>query len=99
MQDVYADSNEGMVVKLIISVEQGEKKTPRKPTQVRVNWFQNFQIEFDIAWCVMWSLVQKEVLNLLNIHVLVLTLGIHIPLCFVDNIGYSSEDWHTYSSS
>ena len=41
MQDVYADSNEGMVVKLIISVGQGEKKTPRKPTQVRVNWFQN----------------------------------------------------------
>ena len=26
MQDVYADSNEGMVMKLIISVRQGSKK-------------------------------------------------------------------------
>ena len=45
----------------------------------------------DIVKCVQWSLVQKEVLNLLHTYVVVLTLGtynpcnrrylLHVPLC------------------
>ena len=77
------DSNEVMVVKLIISAGQGGKKTPRKPTQIRVNLLQNFRFKFDITLCVLWSLVQKEVLNLLQTYDVVLTLDTHIPPCLL----------------
>ena len=48
-------------------------------------------VQQGIAQCVLWSLVQKEVLNLLHTYVVVLTLGtynpcnrrylLHVPLC------------------
>ena len=44
-----------------------------------VDLFQNFWFKFDIAWFVLWSLAQKEVLNLLHTYVVVLTLGTHNP--------------------
>ena len=44
-----------------------------------VDLFQNFRFKFDIAWFVLQSLAQKEVLNLLHTYVVVLTLGIHNP--------------------
>ena len=37
------------------------------------------RVKFDIAWFVLWSLAQKEVLNLLHTYVVVLTLGTHNP--------------------
>ena len=40
---LHADSNEGMVVKLIILVREGGR-IPRKPIQIRVNLFQNKSI-------------------------------------------------------
>ena len=55
------------------------EQTPRKPTQIRVDLFQNFRFRFDIAWFVLWSLAQKEVINLLHTYAVVLTLGTHNP--------------------
>ena len=40
---LHADSNEGMVMKLIILVREGGR-IPRKPIQIRVNLFQNKSI-------------------------------------------------------
>ena len=68
-----------------------------------VDLFQNFRFKFDIAWFVLWSLAQKEVLNLLHTYVVVLTLGTqslyqklsskYIAL-LIDNMGYSFEAWY-----
>ena len=56
-----------------------------------VDLFQNFSFKFDVAWVVLWSLAQKEVLNLLHTYVVIFTLRthnscnkrylIHISLC------------------
>ena len=82
MQDMCADSNEYLVVKLIISVGQGGKKESlESPASLELICFKAIRFKFDIAGCVLWSLVQKEVLNLLHTYVVVLALGTHIPLC------------------
>ena len=82
MQDMCADSNEYLVVKLIISVGQGGKKESlESPARLELICFKAIRFKFDIAGCVLWSLVQKEVLNLLHTYVVVLALGTHIPLC------------------
>ena len=44
-----------------------------------VDLFQNFRFKYDIVWFVLWSLAQKEALNLLHTYVVVLTLGTHNP--------------------
>ena len=59
----------------------GLKRTSRKLTHIRVNFFRNFRFKFDIAWCVSWSLVQKEVLSPLHRYVAVLILGTNIQFC------------------
>ena len=59
----------------------GLKRISRKLTQIGANFFRNFRFKFDIAWCVSWSLVQKEVLSPLHRYVVVLTLRTHIQLC------------------
>ena len=67
--------------KLVVSLEQrgGGEQTPTKSTQIRVDLFQNFRFKFDIAWFILRSLAQKEVLNLLHTYVVVLTLGTYNP--------------------
>ena len=85
MQDMCANSNEGMV--LVVSLEQGEGRgggggnleNPPDFTQIWVHLFQNFQFKFDIAWFVFSSLAQKEVSNLLHRYVVVSTPGTHNP--------------------
>ena len=91
MHDMYGDSNEGMLFKLIILVGQGCKNEPLESPPRLGLFLQNFWFKFDIAWCVLWPLVQEEVLNLLHIYVVVLIIGtynpckriylLHIPLC------------------
>ena len=56
MLDMYPDSNEGMVMKL--GWARGLKRNSKKPTQIRVNLFQNVRFKFDMIWCVLWSLVK-----------------------------------------
>ena len=66
--------------KLLVSLDhKGKKQTTRKPTQIRVDLFQNFRFKFDIAWFVLRSLAHKEVLNVLHTYVVVLTLDTHNP--------------------
>ena len=42
-----------------------------------IDLFENFRFKFDIAWFILWSLAQKEVLSVLHIYVVVLTLRTH----------------------
>ena len=45
MEDVYANSNEGMVVKLVMSVEQGDKnEPPESPTRSELICFKTFDL-------------------------------------------------------
>ena len=56
-----------------------------------VDLFQNFLVKFDLAWFDLWCLAQKEVINLLQTYVVVLTIDtlnscnriylLHISLC------------------
>ena len=64
MQDMYADSSEGMIVKLIISVggAGGLKRTSRKLTQIRANFKE--PIIAQISICFSYSLLFWS--NLLN---------------------------------
>ena len=57
MQDMYADSSEGMIVKLIISVDGagGLKRTSRKLTQIRANFKE--PIIAQISICFSYSLL------------------------------------------
>ena len=81
-QDMYADSNEGMVVKLIILVGQvGEKEPLESSPRLELIFFRNFRFKFDTDWCISWSLVHKEVLSPLHRYVVVLALDTHIQLC------------------
>ena len=93
VQHMYANSNEGMVFKLVVSLGQGGKKEPvENPPRLGLICFKTFHL----------NLKKKSILNLLHIYVVVLTLGtrnpcnrryfLHIPLC---NIGYISEAWYT----
>ena len=68
MQDIYVNSNKGIVFKLVVSLEQGVIINKRKPSQIRVDLFQNFRFKFDITWFALWPLAQKEVLNLLHTY-------------------------------
>ena len=56
----------------------GLKRTSRRLTQIRVNFFRIFRFTFDIVLCLLWCLIQKEVLCPLHIYVVGLTLGTHI---------------------
>ena len=47
MQNIYANSNEGMVFKLVVLLEQGVKTNPRKPTHIRVDLFQKSSFKFE----------------------------------------------------
>ena len=82
MQDIYANSNEGMVLKLVVSLEQGSKNKPlENPSGLRLICFKTSHL----------NLKKKSILNLLHAFVAVLTLGthnpcnrkylLHIPLC------------------
>ena len=42
-----------------------------------VDLFQNFRFKFDIAWLALWSLAQKEVLNLFQTYIVVFTIATH----------------------
>ena len=84
MQDIYANSNEGVVFQTFSLVGAwkgggGDKNEPLESPPRLADLFQNFLFKFDIAWFVLWSLAQKEVLNLLHIYVVVLSLGTHNP--------------------
>ena len=75
---MYANSNEGVVFQTRGHVGawgrrrgRGGGNKPVEPTQIKVDLSQNFRFKFDIAWFVLWSLAQKEVLNLLHIYVVV----------------------------
>ena len=73
--------------KLVVTLEHGGGggaggggNKPVEPTQIKVDLSQNFRFKFDIAWFVLWSLAQKEVLNLLHIYVVVWHLAHLIPV-------------------
>ena len=83
MQNTYANSNEGMVFKLVVSLEQGGKNVPlESPPRLGLIFFKTFHL----------NLKKKIILNLLHIYVVVLTLDtrnpcsrryfLHIPLVY-----------------
>ena len=93
MQNMYANSNEGMVLKLVVSLEQGGKKeTLESPPRLELICFKTFPL----------NLKKKSILNQLYKYVVVLTLRtsnpcnrryfLHVSFC---NIGYISEAWYT----
>ena len=70
MQDMYANSNEGMVFKLVFSLEQGGKNEPlESPPRLGLIYFKTFHL----------NLKKKSILNLLHIYVAVLALGTRNP--------------------
>ena len=52
-----------------------------------IDLFENFRFKFDIAWFILWSLAQKEVLSLLHTYVVVLTLRTQ-NACVTEGIFY-----------
>ena len=73
MQDMYANSS-------FFKLMWGNKKALENPPRLELILFQNYWFKFDIAWFILWSLAQKEVLKLLHTYVVVLTLGTLIPV-------------------
>ena len=62
---LHADSNEGMVVKLIILVRKGGESL-ESPSRLELICFKTSRFKFSMASLVLWSLVQKEIFNLLH---------------------------------
>ena len=71
---MYANSNEGVVFQTRGDVGAsggGGQTTLESLPRLGLILSRNFRFKFDIAWFVLWSLAQKEVLNLLHIYVVV----------------------------
>ena len=62
---MFANSSEVMVLKLEVWLEQ----TPRNPSKIRVDLFQNFPFKFE----------KNSILKILHTYVVVLTLDAHNP--------------------
>ena len=82
MKDMHAKSNESMVLKLVVSLEQGDKNKPlENPPRLELICFKTFHL----------NLKKIFILNLLHTYIVVLALGshnpcnrryfLHIPLC------------------
>ena len=92
MQDMYANSNEGMVFKLVVSLEQERKnKHLEGPPRLRLICFKTSYL----------NLKKKSILNLSDAYVVVLTLDTHNPcnrrylLHILFCLGNSCDAWYT----
>ena len=74
MQDIYVNSNKGIVFKLVVSLEQGVIINKRKPSQIRVDLFQNFRFKFDNLVCFVAFSTKGSIKPITYIFI-VLTLG------------------------